>query len=219
MGNRLDTLFSALLVMGASSVSAGYLYRTFVPSPQHRAGVPESSVRMPEWRTAVQIGHRLSGANDAKTTLVMFGDLQCPACKIFNTFLREVRLAHPRDLRVEYVSFPLPYHQYALKAASATECVSRRGADLGKWVDVVYAKQDSLGRKSWDDFAHEAGVTDTSGLESCVESTQAIARVNAQKRFGEQINVRGTPTVAINGWLLPGPPTPAQIDSVLRRAR
>jgi len=172
---------------------------------------------MTQWSDALSLGHVMAGDSRAATTLLMFGDLECPACRGFNTTLQQEITKYPNDLRAVYVSFPLSYHRFALPAARATECVSKRGS-VGKWIDVLYRKQDSLGLKSWDAFANEAGV-DSTGIDACANDPATVQRIEAGLNLGKQIALRGTPTVAINGWIYSSAPTATQIDSAVAANR
>lgn len=66
------------------------------------------------------------GANDARTTLVLFNDYQCPACRDLDARLDT--LLHEGLVRVYYRHFPLSSHPHAKTAAIAAECAGRQGA-------------------------------------------------------------------------------------------
>lgn len=211
-----DSIANAALVVCALSVGASVTYRAFQrPRPAAAATAP---TQMRAWNEALSLGRPISGDDTASTTIAIFGDLQCPACKGYHEgVVQRILEDHPHDVRVLFLSFPLSYHKYALPAARATECISSAG-ETRQWIDVLYAKQDSLGLKSWGAFAAEAGVADTATIAQCADDRSTPPKIAAVLKLGHDV-VRGTPTVAINGWVYPHPPSLEQIDSLRRTAR
>src|SRR5436309_1366230 len=85
---------------------------------------------------------RLRGPQNARITLVEFGDYQCPRCGYFAPIVDEMLHRYPKDVRLEFHHFPLiQIHRWAMPAALAAEAA----ADQGKfWEmhDMLYANQD-----------------------------------------------------------------------------
>jgi protein-disulfide isomerase len=170
------------------------------------------------WRDLLPLGHTIAGDSNSKATMIVFADLECPACRAFHARVRKTIDTHPRDLRVVYVDFPLPYHRFGLPAARAMECLSHRG-NVRSWIDVVYEKQDSLGLKSWSSFAHDAGFADTTGIDACANNPASIASIDSSIAFGQRARIHGTPTVVLNGWVFSSVPTTEQMDSAMAHPR
>ena len=79
---------------------------------------------------------------------------------------------------------------------------------------VLYAQQDSFGRKPWDKFAADAGVRDSAAFSACVRSDGAIPRIDRGIAAAAALQLTSTPTIIVNGWkFMGGPP-----DSVLSKA-
>lgn len=211
-----DSIANAALVVCALSVGGSVTYRAF----QHPQSSAASTIptRLREWNEALVLGQLISGDDTASTTVAIFGGLQCPACKGYHevTVQRLVE-EHPHDVRVLFLNFPLSYHKYAFPAARATACIHSAGARR-QWIDLLYAKQDSLGLKSWGAFAAEAGLQDTSTIVGCANSRSASPEIDAVLKLGRDV-VRGTPTVVVNGWVYPHPPSLDQIDSSRRAVK
>ncbi|MYA64893.1 MAG: hypothetical protein F4139_04205 [Gemmatimonadetes bacterium] len=63
-----------------------------------------------------------------------------------------------------------------------------------------FAEQDSLGSKDWAVFAEEAGIPDLAAFEECMKlPADSFARIDAGRELGLRRNVRGTPTLYVNG--------------------
>jgi protein-disulfide isomerase len=151
-------------------------------------------------------------------TIVEIADLECPACRSFHKRLKDALAKSQGSVGFTFVHFPLENHRFARQASIALECIDtpeRRG----RFIDLAYAKQDSLGMKPWAEFALEAGMTDTVAFHECQRSTRPVARVNLGRAMGDSLEIRGTPTIAINGWVFPGVPSTDEIIGAIESIR
>lgn len=173
-----------------------------------RSGPPE---RVAQWATVSVIGVS-DGPVEAPVHIVELADLECSFCKRFHEVLSRAKAQFPERIRVTWIHHPLTTHRFARPAARASEC-ARASGRFQEFVDAVFAKQDSLGLRSWTAYAVEAGVSDTADFHRCAGVTGTIARIEDGLRLGAAIGVRGTPTVLLNGWKYQSPPS----DSLLFR--
>jgi protein-disulfide isomerase len=101
-----------------------------------------------------------------------------------------------------------------MPAARAAECAERVGR-FSEWIDAVYRKQDSLGVKSWGSYAHDAGIADSSMIAACARDTVPVPNILAGLAYGDSVGVTGTPTILVNGWRLPQPPSKARLSEII----
>jgi protein-disulfide isomerase len=218
MWGRVDRLLSVALTAAAVAIAVSVTFRTFFAADRSPERRPEY---MRSWKTILRSGILLGGKADAPITLIEVADLECPACRAFHSTVQAL-LAEYSQLRVVFVHWPLDYHKHALPAARAAECAFQRGA-FREWVEAVYAKQDSMGTKSWASYAREAGIRDTTAIEQCATDPRITARIADGISFAKQIEASGTPTVLLNGWRYRGTPSREQIkrgvDALLRGQR
>ena len=80
-----------------------------------------------------------------------------------------------------------------------------------------YAKQDSIGLKSWVDYAQEAKLDDIALFARCVSQTTPVRRVQEGIDLAERLDLKGTPSIIINGWLLGGPPSESELEAMIAR--
>jgi protein-disulfide isomerase len=139
-----------------------------------------------------------------------FADFECPFCRKFDSTMRAIQAANPKTVTRLFVHHPLKMHRFAVPAARAAECAGEQ-SKFSAMHDLLFAKQDSLGLKSWSSYAHEAGISNTAAFERCIGRTTPFARIEAGTALAEAYQVKGTPTVIINGWRFSRPPN----DSVL----
>jgi protein-disulfide isomerase len=150
------------------------------------------------------------GPANAPVTIVEFGDLQCPDCKMEAPVLRQnVTQTYPDKVRVYFKDFPLEsIHPWARAAAIAGRCVYRQNQPaFWKFYDWIYEHQqeidpDSLNPKIMT-WAGQNGV-DSVQLGRCVETKATESEVNRSIAEGRALGVKGTPTLFINGRKIGG---------------
>lgn len=200
MNRRLDIVLNSAIAAAAVVVAVSLAYRTFVAPPTvRRIGDP---VRVTGWEESRRLGFP-AGDSTSSIEIVLLEDPECPVCRTLHTMMREVTTA---PVRISHVLYPLDYHRNALAASLALECAGEQGR-FGAFLDALYAKQDSLGMKSWASFALEAGIPDTMRIARCGRAGLESPRLEASRSFGQRMGLTGTPTVIIDGWRLPSPPT------------
>lgn len=152
--------------------------------------------KVPDWREYAAVGYRI-GSPGAPVTIVEFSDFQCPICKRASEGLREIRRRHPGEVSIVFRHFPLPMHDSAMGAARAAHCASEQGA-FEAYHDLLFSSQESIGRRSWVEYAQSAGITDAKSFEGCATGAAAHATVERDLAAGRRIGVTGTPTFLIN---------------------
>ncbi|HEY7897693.1 MAG TPA: thioredoxin domain-containing protein [Gemmatimonadaceae bacterium] len=214
MRNRVEGVISALLALAAIAIAASVVRRSFFPQSQTVEALSLTRPQfLPAWKDALPIGISI-GDSAAPVKIVELTDLECPACRGFQSTLLNVVQAHPRDVSIVYVSNPLSMHRFALPAARGAECAVKYGK-FREWVQLMYDKQDSLGLKSWGSYALEAGIPDSAAITRCATDPSPVDRIEAGLAFGAKIHILGTPTVIVNGWRFPSPPTEQELSDAV----
>ena len=142
------------------------------------------------------------GPKDAAVTIVEFGDLQCPACKAAQPTIEGLVAAKPQA-RFVFQNFPLEMHNWAAKGAYYADCVGRTSNDaFWKFVSKTYETQSDITAENADEkltaLADGAGVKG-SEIAACAAKPETKAHVDASIALGKKVDVRGTPTLYING--------------------
>jgi len=191
----------------------------FPPQPPSPPGVrSDSTLGDADWQLVREGKLRIGPAN-APVEIVEFADFECPACRSFQTrTLGPIRRAYPNDVAVIFRHWPLAYHRFALPSARAAECAAAQGR-FEAMHDLLYLKQDSLGLKSYPEFATESGVSDADTFASCLSDPAHAALFEADTKLVTQIGGTGTPTVIINGRRLGSMPDSAKLDRMVQQAR
>jgi protein-disulfide isomerase len=195
-------------------ITVAIVRREFFTPPPRRAEGPRT---IAEWRSYATLGSA-SGPVDAPLLIVEFADFQCPACGQFERSLQTLRRKYPGQVRTVYRHYPLmSIHPHAYDAALAAECAGQQGK-FEAYHDTLFRSQDSIGLLTWGDFARRAGVPDTSRFAVCIRDSIPGRRIRLDIAAGEQLGIRGTPTILVNGVMLTGAPTAPELDSLARHA-
>lgn len=150
------------------------------------------------------------GAADAAITIVEFGDLECPDCRMEAPLLRKnVPETFGGKVRVFFKDFPLEsIHPWARAAAIAGRCVYHQNADtFWKFYDWIYDNQQEIEPGNLTakvvEWAGQNGL-DTAKLSSCIDTKATEPEVNRSIAEGQALALRGTPTLFINGRKIGG---------------
>ncbi|MBL8983130.1 MAG: thioredoxin domain-containing protein [Gemmatimonadetes bacterium] len=165
-----------------------------------------------QWQELQRLGQR-RGAAAPKHIIAEFSDLQCPFCKRFHGVTQELLARRGGEIAHVLVHFPLASHPYARAMAEAAVCAEEQGA-LELFVATMFAYQGTTTSDSWLGVAAHAGV-DTLAMQRCVIRPTTVSRVDRGVEVAKRIGIRGTPTVLVDGRVLPKPPTLLELEALL----
>ena len=147
------------------------------------------------------------GAKDAKVSVVVFSDYQCPFCSRVDPMLHDV-LKDPElkdKVNVVFKHFPLSFHKDARPASKAAMAAAEQGEEnFWKMSEKLYANQRALKSENFSKWAGEIGL-DVAKFESDLKANDAKyeEQIKADMKVGQsQARVRGTPSLFVNGWEL-----------------
>lgn len=162
------------------------------------------------------------GPADAKVTMVVFSDFECPLCKEEAKSLREnLPKTFPKDVRVVLKDFPLEViHPWARPAAIAGRCVYRMNpAAFWDYHDWIYDHQSEITPDNLKSKVLEFAKTknlDVGQLGSCIDTKATEAEVDQNIAEGRALGVDATPTMFINGRRLIGQIQWPSLEQVIR---
>lgn len=157
------------------------------------------------------------GPREAVLTIVEFGDYECAACRRFHSVLKEFLGSYPDDVALVYRHWPLQQHLYAYDAAQAAECAGQQGR-FWEYHDELYGDARWL-NDAFLRFARTAGVADLDAFSACLSSSDVHRRIDDDIDAALAAGGTGTPTVVVNGILLPRPPSLKDLESLLAAAQ
>ncbi|HET9958393.1 MAG TPA: thioredoxin domain-containing protein [Polyangiaceae bacterium] len=143
------------------------------------------------------------GASEGKVVIAEFADFECPACGAARTVLDDLVKKYPNDVKLYFKHFPLTMHPHAEKAARASVAALRQG----KFWDMhatLFEHQTALEPENIERLAKEIGL-DLKRFREDRDSESAADAVSRDRKQGEALQLKSTPSLFINGR--PFPPT------------
>jgi len=153
-------------------------------------------------------GNPSAGPADARVTVVIFSDFQCPHCRELASILATVIPEYPQ-VRFVFKDFPLTQiHPWAESAAIGARCAYMQSPKaFAPMESQIFGEQDLLSAENiWEkliSYATQAGL-DPDAFKSCMSSPEARAAVDASHQEGEALSINSTPTLFVNGHPLIG---------------
>ncbi len=147
------------------------------------------------------------GPKDATTTIVEFGDLECPACKAAQPNIAKLMEEEPK-VKVIFQNYPLPQHKWAMTAAKYLDCLGRQNNDAAiKFIATTYDHQSEITEQNVEQML-KSYVKDSGGdpdaVAACASKPDTEKRIHDSMALGEKLDVSSTPTFFINGRKLVG---------------
>ncbi|WP_437610027.1 DsbA family protein [Erwinia sp. V71] len=193
MGLALIVLLVAIWYLTSQSGSPAKIHVDNAVSQNFHAGPP--------WRY---------GRADARFTLVLYADLECPYCKSYYPLLRAWIDRNP-ETNLQWHHLPLPMHEPAAsRQAQLAECAGEVDGHAAFWQAVTWIYQQTR--------SDGAGIPEnvqypslTPAMQACIDSTRTEAIIQAQANEGSREGVAATPTLKLSDnqsgrtLVLPGP--------------
>lgn len=173
-------------------------------------------------------GRPVRGNKDAKVTVVVYDDFQCPYCSRMHQTLNDLLKVYGDRIKVVYKDFPLTeIHPWAQRAAIDSGCLAKQ-SEGAYWdfADYVHANGRQIqGEKrpvdvqlaEVDKITMDVGKrhsTDAAVLESCVKA-QSTTDMRASLKEAESLGVEATPAIFVDGMKMDGAVPEGELKLVL----
>lgn len=158
-----------------------------------------SRIRLVDINQIPQKGKVIFGNKNAKYTVYVITDPQCPFCKRLHKEIEKI-LAKRKDVKFEMIFFPLPFHKYAKPVATAILCEKNN------------EKEKQLLTKAFEYQSNQEKFKKLAS-KSCPEAEEII---NKNLEFGKKVGIRGTPTLIFpKGITISGALPAQQIEKII----
>lgn len=216
MNSRRILLFSlggaVLLAAGA-----GLYFSVLAPEPPTTAPVAGRAVT--GQAPAVTEADMVMGSRDAPVTIIEYASLTCPHCATFHTqTLPQLKERYIDTGQVQLVYRDFPLDQLALAAAHLPHCAGPER--YFGFLSVLYSQQSRWVQaqnpgQALAQIAAQGGMSQEE-FESCLADGDLSQRI-AEARYAAEgsINVRATPTLVVNGEVVSGAVSFADLEQRL----
>ncbi|WP_310484534.1 thioredoxin domain-containing protein [Chamaesiphon sp. VAR_48_metabat_403] len=153
-----------------------------------------------------------TGASNRQIVMVAFSDFQCPYCATADKSVKQFMAKHKDKVTLVYKYFPLTQiHPEALPAARAAWAANKQGK-FWEYHDALYTNQAKLGEAFY--------------VETATSLKLDLNKFNADRKIadnaivedfklGRKLGIDGTPTFIINGEVVTGAASLADLEKAL----
>jgi len=147
--------------------------------------------------------------------ILEYGDYECPYSRAAYRAIQRLERAMGERVRFAFRHFPLTdIHPHALAASTASEAAALHGR-FWEMSEMLFHRQKALADRDLRCYAAELGL-DLARFDADRASPEVLARVRRDVESGvASRQVRGTPTLFIDGVLHQGPYDPASLRKAL----
>lgn len=135
----------------------------------------------------------------APIQITVFSDYLCPYCRDLSHTLDQLLKRYPNDVQIIYRHFPV--HAESGQWAQAALCAD----DQGKFPEYHALLFSSAAAKEggYEMVAEQLGL-EKKAFDECMKSQRHARRVQADTAEGNRLDIKGTPTLFINGMRMRG---------------
>lgn len=192
---------------------------------QQKLNPPPSAPAPPE-RVRLKIGKEfVMGRGDAPLVMVEYTDYQCPFCNRFTTTtFPELKKQYIDTGKLRFIArdLPLPFHQYATKAAQATHCAGEQDK-FWQMKDALMINSARLNPELISSLARDVAL-DIPKFQACMESDRHLDEIKGSIDVANAVGINGTPSFVIgrmtgdslDGYLIVGAHPYEDFEKVLR---
>ncbi len=152
----------------------------------------------PSGARTVPIGNSPTrGPEQAAVTIVEFADFECPYCQRVAPALDAACEKHKSKVRFVFKFMPLAMHPHSELAAGAAVAAEMQGK-FWEMHDLLFANGSRLEPSDLEEYARAIGL-DLDRFRQDVASPVVKERIAADRKLADDLGVRATPTIFING--------------------
>lgn len=208
-----------LIIVGVLVVAAlggWWFYSSSKPAPgtaansnaaANTASKPKTSSIPPNAPLGAQPPNQ-AGSPSAAVRIEEFADFQCGACATANPIMNEIKSIYGSRIHFVFRHYPLaiPAHSKAYDAAVAAEAAGMQGK-FWDMQNLLFQNQQAWSaadtyKQLWKGYAERIGL-DVAKWETDMIGLGAKGRVDEDLKRGKAIGVSSTPTLYINGNMVP----------------
>jgi protein-disulfide isomerase/uncharacterized membrane protein len=210
------------------SIFVGFLFYTnstyvFVPHLKMKRDVKKFEKLVNN--NPYKIKGNVFGDENAKITILLFTDYECPICQINNVMLNKA-VKDVKGLKIEHKNFPLdikcndklsvPFHEHACLYAKYAVAAEKQGK-WGEMNDFLF-KSTPNKEKTILKNAQKMGF-DVEKLKTDAHSVETLKQIKKDLNLGFENEISGTPAMIINGKKISGLKSYDNLIKILKNAR
>jgi Protein-disulfide isomerase len=165
----------------------------------------------------------VTGAADAKVTIVEYSDFQCPYCSAAYVTVKDLLKVYEGKVKVVYKHLPLTnIHDWAQDAAAASVCVYQQNPQaFWSYSDYFFTNQKSITKETFgaklQQFSTDSKL-DYASLQKCIADPATAKKISADTAEASGLGLNSTPSFVVNGRTVVGALPEDQFKQVIDEA-
>ena len=209
VGDKIDRVEIAVSTGEAVAAAPAAPVPTAAPAKPAECRIVTDTFGIEEPNLTLLKDDHVFGKVDATSTLVEYGDPQCPACAAFQPMVKTLLASYSDTLKIVSRHYPLTsIHDKALVASRALEAANEQGK-FSELQDLLYSRQTEWSsvpitdfNKTLDGFAKELKM-DVDKFDKSLASPEIAARVDRDIKSGTVLQLQATPSLFLDGQPIP----------------
>ena len=193
-------LFFSTIILFVLAVGVFYFVGVVKNAKNELGGQAAAKLSGPVYQAAAG-EHYWLGTDQAKITIVEFGDFACPVCEKAFPTIREISLKYKNDIKLIWRDYPV-VQDYSALLALAGRCAGEQGL-FWPMHDKLFQNQGVNTAEELTALANQVG-TDTVRFKNCLSQQKYLPQIKKDLLDGQTFGNIGTPTYFINGYRVPG---------------
>jgi protein-disulfide isomerase len=164
-----------------------------------------SNTNNPRLTVPVNESDHILGPQDARVTVVKYGDFECPDCAKSHHVIEKMTRELQEDVRLVYRHFPLVnVHPHALRAAEAAEAAAAQGK-FWEMHNLLFTNPNELRDKDLRKHAMEIRL-DLDRFDDEMARGVHAQKILKNRDLSITQGITGTPTIFVNDelWAMSG---------------
>lgn len=162
------------------------------------------------------------GAADAKVTLMVFSDFECQYCREYHQTYKRLLSEYAGQIKFVWKHLPLTsLHPQSLPAAEAAQCAAKQNQFM-PYADLLFERQSEWGRvggeRRFKEYAWRVRGLDAAAFSRCLDTNEAISKIDADIQLAEDFHIESTPTTFINREFVSGAAPYADLKTIIDTA-
>lgn len=208
MSKEIKILGAIAIVVVIGAIIGATLYNSSTKNQAVTTGGNTNNSSVINTEALVRPDSYTLGSADAPVTIVEFLDPECESCAAFNPIVKKV--LKENEGKAKLVVRYMPLHPNSLSAATFIEAAGEQGK-YWEAEDLLFEKQPEWGMKHGQPSGNQADITalfkkyaaelglDMNKMNSVFAANKFAAKIERDKKDGQSLGVRQTPTIFVNG--------------------
>ncbi|MGH7270540.1 MAG: DsbA family protein, partial [Polyangiaceae bacterium] len=142
-------------------------------------------------------GAPTKGPDNAPVTIVEFADFECPHCRAAVPIVDAVMANHQGKVRLVYKTYTLSFHTRGVPAARAALAAGVQGK-FWEMEHILFERQEHLEDSDLERYAEMLRL-DIPRWKADMTSPAVDALIASSQKLGDEIKLKGTPSIFVNG--------------------